>query len=658
MTQSKWRQILAVALVTALLVTTMAPATFAAEQSAPAFQVKASEVSGTIPGGQFAKIWLGIEPENPGNVTVTAVWDRANPENNGVGFFVLNEANLAAVVAGQRLQDNNVAAGDTRFFLNGPDNQQGAAFRATGGAYTAIVYNDSASDANFTLSVDNGVLVDDSNQVTAPGAAAAEEEATSAETPAADAPAADAAPADAATAATPEATPAATAEATPAAAAVVASGPYRGATLAGELPEQYGQHYLGLEPTQRDGEITLRLTFDPRDNQELARRLSFWVLDDQGFKRYQAGENASDVAVAAGNRVTTPGEENVRSASFTASGLNPYTVIVYNNSRVPATYELAATGGVLVDDSQQTITAQEAVTATVAAPATGAPAVAATTATTGTAAAATTTSTGREGEPGGTYTVQSGDTLALIARDIYGDFRLYEELCAFNSIADCNIIEVGQVIKLPTREEIGAGATAPAAATPAATATVAATPAAATAVTSTATTTATTPTTATAPVTTTATTTSTAAAGGTGATTTAAGTIAQVAASNPNFSILTQALEATGLDATLGSGEYTVFAPTDAAFNDLLTTTGLTAEQLLQANELAQILQYHVLSGKVMAEDVTNGMRANTVQGKPVTFEVKDGSVFINGAKVTITDIPASNGVIHAISAVILPPAQ
>ncbi|WP_169239971.1 fasciclin domain-containing protein [Candidatus Roseilinea sp. NK_OTU-006] len=143
-----------------------------------------------------------------------------------------------------------------------------------------------------------------------------------------------------------------------------------------------------------------------------------------------------------------------------------------------------------------------------------------------------------------------------------------------------------------------------------------------------------------------------------GTTTTAAGTIAAIAASNPNFTILARALQATGLDATLSAGEYTVFAPTDAAFNELLATTGLNVNQLLQAPELAQILQYHVLSGKVNAADITNGMRATTVQGKPVTFEVRDGSVYINGAKVTIADIPASNGVIHAISAVILPPAQ
>lgn len=662
MTQSKWQRFFAAILVTAMLVTSLAPTAFAAEQAAPAYQeVRASEVTGLIPGGQFAKIWLGIAPERPGTVTVTAVWDRSNPEQNGLGFFILNEANLAAVVAGQNLRDNNVGAGSTNFFLNGPDNQQGASFRATGGAYTVIVYNDSASDANFTLSIDNGVLVDGSGQVKAVGASeeSATPEATAeATTEGAEATAA-ATPAAAVTeAATPEATEAAATTTT----TVVAAGPYRGASVKGELAEQYAQHYLGLEPDQRDGDITLRLTFDPRDNQELARRLGFWVLDEQGFRRYQAGQNAGDVAVAAGNRVSTPGEDNVRSASFNASGFGAYTVIVYNNSRVPATYELSVTGGQLIDDSQQTITAQEMVTGVVSV---AAPAATTTTAGATTESGAATTGSGVAGQPGGTYTVKSGDTLAIIARDIYGDFRLYEQLCAFNNIADCNIIEVGQVIKLPTAEEIGAtGATATtttAAATPAATAaaTPAATTAAATTTTATTTTatttTATTAVTATTPVTTTDVTTTTTRPTTGGA---ATGTIVQVAANNPNFSILSQALESTGLDATLSGGEFTVFAPTDAAFNDLLATTGLSTEQLLKASELTQILQYHVLSGKVLAEDVTNGMKATTVQGKPVTFEVKDGSVYINGAKVTITDIPATNGVIHAISAVILPPAQ
>jgi len=649
MTQTKWHRFLTGALIAALLLTTFAPVALAAEQAAPAAQLSASEVKGTITGGQFAQIWLGLAPENPGTVTLTAVWDRANPEDNGVGFYILNESNLAAAIAGQRLQSNNVASGSTDFFQNAPDNQQGASFRATGPAYTIIVYNDSATDANFTLSASNGIISDESGQVTAVGAAA-EEEAT----PEATETAAETSSAAAPIAATTEAAAAATA--TPAV-TLVAAGPFRGESVEGELAEQYDQHFLGLEPSQRDGEITLRLTFDPRDNQELARRLSFWVLDDQGFRRYQGGENAGDVAVAAGNRVNASGEENVRSASFTASGFGPYTVIVYNNSRVPATYELGVTGGLLVDDSLQTITAKEATTGTLPV---AAAAVAGTTAAgTTTAASTAAESTGRAGEPGGTYTVQSGDTLAIIARDIYGDFRLYERLCAFNDLSDCNVIEVGQVIKLPTTQEIGAEATAPtAAATPAAATTAAATPAAAATVTATVTATATAAVTATTSVTSTGTTTSTARATTGSSATTAAGTIAEVAASNPNFSILAAALEATGLDATLAGGEYTVFAPTDAAFNELLATTGLTADQLLQAKELAQILQYHVVTGLVESGDITNGQRATTVQGQPVTFEIKDGSVYVNGAKVTIADIPASNGVIHAISAVILPPAQ
>ena len=683
MNQSKWRLALTAVLLTALLITALAPAAFAAEQSAPASQVRATEVSGTVPGGQFAKLWLGLEITNPGNFTVTATWDRLNPEQNGVGFYILDPGNVAAVSMGERIERNQLAMGDSNFFVVGEKNVQGASIRAVGTDYTIVVYNDSATDARFTLSVDNGIIVDNDNQVDAPAAAT---ESTPASTEAASTEAAsteatttvatttvatttvatttEATTTEAAT----TATVAAPAAAAPATTTAPAAGPFRSSSVKGELNEQYEQHYLGLEPEQRDSEITLRLSFDPRDNQELARRLNFWVLDEQGLVRYQSGENASDLAVANGNRVTTPGDENVRTTSFFAPGLGTYTVIVYNNSRIPATYELSATSAVLIDGSQQTTSAQEA--------AGSATTVAATTATTATATAATTAAptaatpaagSGAAGEPGGTYTVVSGDTLAIIARDIYGDYKLYEKLCAFNKLTDCNVIEVGQVINLPTREQIGAVATTttaaatteePAAATQATTQ--------ATTVAATAATTATTPATtitATTPATTTATTTATAAVTATATTTSTAAprateTIVEIAQSNPNFSILAKALESTGLATTLGSGDYTVFAPTDAAFNELLTQTGLAADQLLKAPELQQILQYHVLSGEVGSTDITNGMRATTVQGKQVTFEIKDGSVYINGAKVTIADIPASNGIIHAISAVILPPAQ
>lgn len=679
MNKSKWQRLLGAALVAALLITTFAPAAIAATPAAAVQQVSgATEVSALLPGGQFYKIWLALTPDRPNaNVTVTAEWDRENALENGAGFYILDENNLAAVVNGASLPANNVGVGSSNFFLNGPSNVQGASINATGTGYTIVLFNDSNSDANVKLTVTNATVADDSGQVTAPGA-------TTDDTAAATAEATAEATADTTTAATVEATdaatttvaatpaPAATAAATPAA-TVVASGPVRAESMEGSLPEQYSQHFLGLEPTIRDGNMSLVLTYDPQDNTELARRINFWVLDTAGFKRYQEGESASAVAIAAGSQsFLDPDTSNKREASFQATGFGPYTVIVQNNSRVPATYQLTVTGGVLVDDSAQTLTAQQAggvsasatTTDTVA---TTTPATTTTTTTTTTATTTATAGTGVAGTPGGTYTVVSGDTLAIIARDIYGDYRLYEQLCAFNNIADCNTIEVGQVINLPTEAEIGAVAAPAAAATTAATpaaaataaATVAATPAATTTVT------ATTPVTGTSAVTSTAATTGTTGVSATGATTrttstaatTASGTIVDIASESGDFGILLDALQQANLDAALsGSGPFTVFAPTDAAFESLLSNNNLTEDQLLQAKELADILQYHVLSGKLLAADLTDGSRATTLQGKPVTFEVRDGSVFINGAELVTTDIQASNGVIHAINAVILPP--
>ncbi len=72
--------------------------------------------------------------------------------------------------------------------------------------------------------------------------------------------------------------------------------------MEGELPTQFDQHFLSLEPDVRDGTVTLSMTFDPQDSQELARRLNFIVLDEQGFKSYLEGESAFSLAKAAGSR--------------------------------------------------------------------------------------------------------------------------------------------------------------------------------------------------------------------------------------------------------------------------------------------------------------------------------------------------------------------
>lgn len=139
-----------------------------------------------------------------------------------------------------------------------------------------------------------------------------------------------------------------------------------------------------------------------------------------------------------------------------------------------------------------------------------------------------------------------------------------------------------------------------------------------------------------------------------------AGTVVDIAASNPDFSTLVAAVIAADLAATLsGAGPFTVFAPTNAAFAALPAGT---VENLLKPENkaaLAGILTYHVIPSKVLAGDIKDGVtEAATVNGKTVKIEKTAAGVTINGAKVTATDIVGSNGVIHVIDAVILPPAD
>ena len=133
-------------------------------------------------------------------------------------------------------------------------------------------------------------------------------------------------------------------------------------------------------------------------------------------------------------------------------------------------------------------------------------------------------------------------------------------------------------------------------------------------------------------------------------------TITDIAVGNPDFSTLVAALQAAGLAETLmGEGPFTVFAPTNEAFAKL--PAGTLDELLKPENKqkLTDILLYHVVSGKVLAADVVNLTEAATVQGQKVEIKVDMGTVMINDATVTATDILADNGVIHVIDTVLLP---
>ena len=140
-------------------------------------------------------------------------------------------------------------------------------------------------------------------------------------------------------------------------------------------------------------------------------------------------------------------------------------------------------------------------------------------------------------------------------------------------------------------------------------------------------------------------------------------TIVEIAAGNPDFSTLVTAVKAAGLADTLsGPGPFTVFAPTNEAFAKLPAGTVDTLLKPANKQQLAAILAYHVVPAAVMAKDVKPGT-VETVNGATFTVAVEDGSVILtdgqgNEAKVITTDIVASNGVIHVIDAVLLPPAS
>ncbi len=133
--------------------------------------------------------------------------------------------------------------------------------------------------------------------------------------------------------------------------------------------------------------------------------------------------------------------------------------------------------------------------------------------------------------------------------------------------------------------------------------------------------------------------------------------IVETAIGAKSFKTLVTAVRAADLVDTLkGKGSFTVFAPTDAAFAKVPKEK---LEGLLKDKKaLKAVLTYHVVPGKVMAADIHGEINAATAQGKNLKIVVKDGKVTVNGAKVIKTDIACSNGVIHVIDAVLLPPVD
>jgi uncharacterized surface protein with fasciclin (FAS1) repeats len=132
-------------------------------------------------------------------------------------------------------------------------------------------------------------------------------------------------------------------------------------------------------------------------------------------------------------------------------------------------------------------------------------------------------------------------------------------------------------------------------------------------------------------------------------------TVVEIAIESPDHTTLVAAVKAAGLVETLsGPGPFTIFAPTNAAFDKLPAGT---VESLLKPenkDKLVAILTYHVVPAKVLAADVKTG-EAPTVNGKKLDIEANSNGVTVNGAKVVATDLVGSNGVVHVIDTVLLP---
>ncbi len=135
--------------------------------------------------------------------------------------------------------------------------------------------------------------------------------------------------------------------------------------------------------------------------------------------------------------------------------------------------------------------------------------------------------------------------------------------------------------------------------------------------------------------------------------------IVELAQSQEDLSTLVEAVKAAGLVETLqGDGPFTVFAPTNAAFEALPEGTLETLLKPENKDQLTAVLTYHVVSGETASTDLSDGMQVATVEGSDAEVTLQDGAAMIEGAKVVMADVKASNGVVHVIDAVILPPSM
>lgn len=299
--------------------------------------VQGPTLQGDLPY-QYNAHYFGLAPTlRDAVIGLTLTYEpQNNPNLKGlVNFFVLDEDGLRRFLAGSDPQAMALAAGAPLQF-DPIGNKVRGAFRASGrGQYTVVVYNNALLPVHYTLTADGGLLTDNANQTTT---TAAQAEPTAAPTP----------------------SPAATVTES-----INPLGSASGQRLTGTLSNTIGRHYLSAVPTIRDGTIFFNFHYDPLDQPLLHGNVNFWVLDEAGLNAIIRGDKPGDVNLATGFPVPFSPFPNELQANFNASGKEPYTVVVYNQTAIPATYEMVIDGGTLADRYGQTTEAKSAAAALV-----------------------------------------------------------------------------------------------------------------------------------------------------------------------------------------------------------------------------------------------------------------------------------------------------
>jgi uncharacterized surface protein with fasciclin (FAS1) repeats len=394
------------------------------------------------------------------------------------------------------------------------------------------------------------------------------------------------------------------------------------------LNEQFAKHYLGLEVIDTGQPVTIKMDYQPQDSQQLDDNSGFYVFKADGFERYTNASPASETAFRTGSKQLMEGIKQKTAQVGADHASTIVTLVTYNDTTVSLSYTLTGENVKFIDESGEQVDGDRVI----------APAPAQTT--DGTAAPAP---AGTDITLGSSYTVQSGDTLGTISTRAYGSNRYWSAICTANSLANCDHIEIGDVLTIPTQaqaDEYLSGSVA----TPAPTAdampeptadampepTAEATPE---------------PTTEAMPE-------------PTEEADSGLGNLIEVAEDYEELDILLLAVDLAGLSATISDGgPFTVFAPTNAAFASLpeARLDMLMADSVL----LAETLKYHVVSGKLTAADLATQTSLTTLQGGTISISTNDdGELTVEEVTILTSDVMASNGVIHFIHQLLPAPEE